>query len=151
MDQTVKRKPFITTPIKSTMEKKLQDYIHFYIGQPCVNSWFGENHEIYDKGWILSGVDYDNTLRPYRLTNSDDFTWTGEVKPLLLPLTSLSEEEIEKFAEQEREDIDSLTVYETVEALTRTMNNLRKAGYDCDGLIAAGLAIDKTKGKEGKV
>jgi len=74
------------------MEKKLIDYIHFYIGQPCVNSWFAETHDMYDNGWILAGVD-KMSAKPYKLDNSDDFTWSKEVLVILRPLSDMTEEE----------------------------------------------------------
>ena len=125
------------------MSWQLKDYAHLYLGQPCVNGWFPETHDMYNNGWKLVGIDLESQ-RPYRVSTEDDFTWSQDIKLILSPLTWLTEEDLQKIAEQEGGTNEGLTIHQTVEALARALNRLRGAGYDCDGLIAAGLAIDKT-------
>lgn len=124
------------------MEKKVQNYIHFYIGQPCVNSWFEKTHSMYDPGWRLIGIDA-NAARPYKLESEDDFTWSQEVMPLLRPLSDMTEEErkgIEQFVIYHRDDEENFAY-----SMGRMTAWLLSHGFDLFGLIAAGVALDKTK------
>lgn len=150
------------------MEKKLQDYIHFYIGQPCVNSWFAETHDMYDNGWILAGVDKIST-KPYKLENSDDFSWSQEVKPLLRPLSAVTDEEAQEAAEilggasHISKEGQIRQFKELIERIYNMQTNipgmrwirltvfLLSRGFDLFDLIESGLALDKIKRKEGKV
>lgn len=73
-------------------EKKLQDYIPYYIGCRCLNTWFPEGHDQYDNNWILMGF-HSGYPKPYCLENDEDTTWTDSIKPILRRLESISEDE----------------------------------------------------------
>jgi hypothetical protein len=132
------------------MQRKLQDYIHFYIGQPCVNSRFGDKHDMYDNGWILAGVD-KMSAKPYKLENSDDFTWSKEVLVILRPLSDMTDEEMLEYSKiGHKWESGSPASNITTDWAYRVCWLVQK-GFDVFNLIKSGIAIDKTKGKEGKV
>jgi hypothetical protein len=74
------------------MEKKLLDYAAYYIGCPCVNTWFPEDHDCYNAGWKLDGVRL-SSIKPYILENATDTTSTNSIKFILRKLESITEVE----------------------------------------------------------
>jgi hypothetical protein len=74
---------------------KLIDVIHFYLGCQCVDAWFPSEHEQYEKGWKLLAIDIESP-KPYGLNNGEFDTWTAEIKPILRPLSSMTEEEMKE-------------------------------------------------------
>lgn len=76
------------------MEKsQLQNIIPFYIGCRCLNSWFPPSHEMYNKGWILKGIDKTNPIRPYILQSGDLITQTDSVTLILKRLSDITKED----------------------------------------------------------
>lgn len=76
----------------------IKDYIHYYLGQPCVNSWFPEEHKEYNKGWRLMGIRHIESGKSYRLETEDEETWTDSVKPVLRRIKSLTTQELLQIA-----------------------------------------------------
>jgi len=112
---------------------KLQDYIHYYIGVECLNTWFTPDHECYKEGWKLEG--YRTTSQKcYFLENETDNTWTDSIKPILRRLISLTEDE--------RADLHIGTCFDFGSYRPDQFNYLLKKHFDLFGLIDAGLAID---------
>src|SRR5882672_10792825 len=74
------------------MEKKLLDYIHYYIGCRCLNTWFPESHPEYNNNWTLVGVCIKHG-KPYKLENDDSDTGTNSIKPILRKINSMSWDE----------------------------------------------------------
>lgn len=70
----------------------LQDYAPYYIGCPCLNTWFPADHDCYNAGWKLRGF-HSTSVKPYRLENDTDFTWRDSVKLVLRRLEDMTEEE----------------------------------------------------------
>lgn len=140
------------------MEKKLQDYIHFYLGQPCVNSWFPPTHDMYDNGWVFRSMDIDSK-KPYRLDSGESYTWTADIKPRLRPLSDMKNADALKMYEQlfdeeayrgRSEEFKINFVVLQVDLRGGPMKPeavawLLREGFDLFGLISAGLAIDRTK------
>jgi hypothetical protein len=72
---------------------KLQDYINYYIGCKCFNSWFPEDHPTYNASWVLRGIRSTYEKR-YFLDNTEDETWTDSIKPILHRLEDMTEDEM---------------------------------------------------------
>lgn len=77
---------------KTRSDMKLQDYAQYYIGAPCLNTWFAPDHDAYDAGWKLTGFQ-STSVRPFGLENETDKTWTESIMPLLRRLEDMTEEE----------------------------------------------------------
>lgn len=75
-----------------------KDYAGYYIGCRCFNTWFPEDHEEYDRDWILRGVCNNVTsyYKSFLLENDDDFTWTDSIKPILRKLEDITDDEIKE-------------------------------------------------------
>lgn len=71
----------------------IKDYLKYYIGCPAVNSWFPEDHQEYNKGWVLTAIQL-NLPNPYKLETKEEETWTDSVKPILRRIESLTEAEM---------------------------------------------------------
>lgn len=70
----------------------IKDYAHYYIGQPCFNTWFPADHEAYNAGWKLTGIQ-STSVRPFGLENETDKTWTESIMLVLRRLEDMMEEE----------------------------------------------------------
>jgi hypothetical protein len=70
----------------------INDFVHYYIGQRCLNTWFPEEHPNYNPGWVLTGFDRD-AHRPFKLETEEDFTWTASIKLVLRRLEDMTEDE----------------------------------------------------------
>jgi triacylglycerol esterase/lipase EstA (alpha/beta hydrolase family) len=68
---------------------ELKDYIQYYIGCRCVNSWFPEDHDMYNANWVLEAY-CSKDIKPYKLDNENTFTWTDSIKPILRKLEDMS-------------------------------------------------------------
>lgn len=79
----------------------IKDYIHYYIGQRCLNTFFAPGHEMYNVGWILTGFDTES-VHPFRLTDieGERYTWTDSVKPQLRRLSDMTEEDLKKMVNE---------------------------------------------------
>jgi hypothetical protein len=68
--------------------KRIEGYLHYYLGCECVNSFFPPDHKEYSNRWKLMSIDLGNPTQPYRLENEENFTYTGEIKLILRPLST---------------------------------------------------------------
>lgn len=141
---------------------KLQDYIHYYIGCRCINTWFQEGHKEYNKGWVLSGYCqlYANGGKPFLLESENEVTWTDSINLILRRLEDITEDEFvnaikiydpEEDFEYARSHYPSfkergmagMSVQEGQFSDTmHVVHYLISIGVDMFGLIDAGLAID---------
>ena len=104
------------------MEKKIEDYLHLYIGRECK---YQEHNEKSD--WCIGKIT-PAIITPNRIHS---------VKPILRPLSDMTEEEKNEYL---LTGTDSSTRFE--HNARRTQYLLSK-GFDLFGLIDAGLAINK--------
>lgn len=127
--------------------KELKDYLHLYIGcEVMLNISYPTSAR-----WVngrLVGV--EETTYMARLRSVDGEEWgtlhtcyPRDIKPILRPLSDMTDKErvtLEHLADELTEDI--ITPLEIDAAIT---NQCRKWEIDVDGLLRAGLALDKTK------
>lgn len=112
----------------------LKDYAPYYLGCRCLNTWFPEGHEMYDRGWQLKAIDtYSDN--PYGLNCYAEFTWTDSIKLILRKLEDCPFEIGEM-----RLIRDSIT--SRIFKYAAITDYLTKQYIDVFGLIKAGLAID---------
>ena len=122
-------------------DKKLQDYIHFYIGCKCVITWFPDSHEQYSRDWQLVAFRL-NTPKPYCLENEEDSIWTDSIKPILRHLEDITNEECEEY-NRIRQTMFSLNkIQDQMKTDAALTNYLLKQGLDVFDLIHHSLAID---------
>lgn len=125
------------------MKKKIEDYVHLYIGQQ-IQSWWGDIREIEtiigvagDK--IILDVDDDD------IRSSIDMSFKQkkgkEVKLILRPISDTSEDEQEMFAEEQLDNYSFEETRFTISQIKFLLDN----GFDLFGLIEDGLAVAKTK------
>lgn len=144
------------------MEKQLKDYLHLYLG--C------EMEVKHKQIAILSGVSYDERGKYFIHLNDKEngyyILFIQEAKPILRPLSDMSEEEKilvylweypnYKSGELIKNDSDEdffvvknengMKVYINQHHFSaETTRKLLKAGFDLFGLIESGIALDKTK------
>lgn len=149
------------------MSKDIRDYIHFYLGCEFANSWFPEYHKEFSRGWKLTAIDYSNP-RPFRLEETEDYTWTDSVKPILRKLESMTPEDIAglaiaygmkdfvvtkanceghiiqmEYLKNGESQTDFIHWY-VYQLNANVFHYLISQGFDLFGLIDAGLAIDKS-------
>lgn len=128
------------------MEKKIEDYLPHYMG--CLI--------------VREGVTISSVLTHAQLAYISEFKIWNEIKPILRPLSDMTEEEKLEFQELchlEKESLGCITVSwdvltEKIELGTAHLTNvfqwtigvkyLLSKHFDLFGLIEAGLAIDKT-------
>lgn len=143
-------------PIKTTqhMEKKIEDYLHLYLGCEVETEKFTAT---------LLGVELPINAIVYRKETGTHVFRLGGIKPLLRPLSSMTEEEFKKLLPELSLDIYNAYNHcinwedkpKHVLILENRVNTnklrfidgicLMKKFYDVLGLIESGLAIDKTK------
>lgn len=70
----------------------LQDYAPYYIGCPCLNTWFPADHSCYNSGWKLQGFQV-TSVKPCLLESDTDYTWSDSVKLVLRRVEDMTEEE----------------------------------------------------------
>jgi len=131
------------------MTKEIKDYIHYYLGQPCL---IGDS----------KGVDYIRMVNETGLsvctgTNKNGIpVWykSNTCKPLLRPLSSMTEDEKDTINNEwgnpmgehltdalvEKNEHYVKLLFESFELF----HYLLKQGFDLFGLLESGLAIDKT-------
>ena len=149
------------------MDKRIEDYLHLYLG--CEVEWGFEARKKIGRlagkderyGWQI--FDPSNAIVSYHPCRTD------LLKIILRPLSDMTDEHINelwdtvgynpeyvspaypgmtkrKFLKRVFEENGNEQRIEIkFENAAIIQNFLRKKGYDCDGLIPAGLAIDKTK------
>jgi hypothetical protein len=109
-----------------TGKKDVKEYLHLYLGCECLA-----------KKPQSMGADQD-TIRPDML-QQDYWEW---IKPILRPLSDMTEEEREQLNDIELGESSWPTV---AIALAPCFKYLLSKHFDLFGLIESGLAIDKTK------
>ena len=149
------------------MDKRIEDYLHLYLG--CEVEWGFEARKKIGRlagkderyGWQI--FDPSNAIVSYHPCRTD------LLKIILRPLSDMTDEHINELwdtvgynPEYESPAYPGMTkrkflkrVFEEngneqrieikFENAAIIQNFLRKKGYDCDGLIPAGLAIDKSQ------
>lgn len=143
------------------MDKRIEDYLHLYLG--C------EVEDEDERAGTLKLMSV--SVGGYHATNGRTNVHGASkyCKPILRPLSDITDKHINELWEavgynteyespaypgmtkrkflkrvfEEHEDEQRIEI--TFETAVVMQNLLRKNGYDCDGLIDAGLAIDKTK------
>lgn len=123
------------------MEKKISDYLHLYLGCDimilCYKDYSGGTYK-------LTGKIFANIIDNYN--PKEDL-----IKPILRPLSDMTEEEREELNDIELGESSWPTV---ARALAPCFAWMLSKGFDLFGLIESGLAIDKTtlhsKQEEGK-
>jgi hypothetical protein len=133
----------------------LKDYAPYYIGCPCLNTWFQANHSSYNAGWKLTGF-VATEAKPYHLETDTGYNWTDSIKLILNRLEDISDDEWFKIECETSVAPDAIGWHGVRESiLTMDTRNrfhwiitnevlilLRKRNVDVDGLIKAGLAVD---------
>ena len=136
------------------MTKNIKDYLHLYLGCEVATTFN-------DHTYTLLGIERDNAI-VWREQIGRTVKLIGLIKPLLRPLSDMTVGEKAGFitiCQLEPEDIECVemtailtdkpelgTAHLTnIHQWARGTNYLRSIGVDCDELIEAGLAIDKTK------
>lgn len=127
------------------MSINIQDYIHYYIGCRCFNTWYPEDHPEYDRGWYLrtfrTAID---TVNPYGLaTESLEYlTGTDSIKLILRKLEDITQEECDAYNKINITMHSINKVQDQMKTNAATTNYLLKQGFDLFDLIHNGLAID---------
>lgn len=126
---------------------KLQEVLHLYLGCELEYILSGIKH-------TLIGIESDDTAYIFGGTNGRRVVSVHHVKPILRPLTSMSREEYQKYdcAQKDGEvgeefigsEAETSTAFVYFSHMAISINRLRKDGFDCDGLIESGLAINKS-------
>lgn len=139
--------------------KKIKDYLHLYLMADVLLEVKRKNDKDYIIGrmceitrksnhgdWVE--VWFDNVITVTSNTwetSSSNCHWFffGEdhIKPILRPLSDMTEDEKEKWDNMRLEDFE----YSTELLAANETLYLLKQGFDLFGLIESGLAIDKTK------
>lgn len=124
------------------MKKKLEDYLHLYLGAPCLFGIKVPEQETHLEEATIDIRVLHNVTQLY-----------AEVKPILRPLSSMTEEEFKEFDRIITKDFAKMTIIESVSKegdYTRFSHTFNSSAYllskhfDLFGLIEAGLAIDST-------
>lgn len=122
------------------IKKQIKDFLHLYFQQSC--QWKYVDWE----RWNI------NPITAVELKSSFDASF--EIKPILRPLSDMTEEERLYLCQMFPEKTFTMVDYIIKNITTLTLNNsfeitryLLKQGFDLFGLIESGLAIDKTKMK----
>ncbi len=128
--------------------KKIEDYLHLYVGADVALAVedFDYSEKLVGIHPVTEGVRYLTADR----TGAISYRKSENIKPLLRPLSDMTEEERYKcqynaqcffLKETGPLDTDSLSI----EQAAIVTNYLIKQGFDLFELIEAGLAMDKTK------
>jgi hypothetical protein len=120
------------------MKKELKDYLHLYIGAEVVCTKEGLNEDL----------EYTGMVRKVSPRLIDKYL-NGNWKPILRPLSSMTEEDIYEYDEIQAKGesvADTDTKFgEILVGSPECFLWLLSKHFDIFGLIDAGLAIDKTK------
>lgn len=119
------------------VEKNIKDYLHLYMGCKFVLT----DDDGIDRQFHLTAYNYNY----YR-------DWHSELKPILRPLSDMSEDEAAHIDDLARRQLDGIETPANTKFVTGIRTNTAEAlrwclskRFDVFGLIAAGLAIDITK------
>lgn len=120
---------------------QLENFIQYYIGCPCLNTWFQANHSSYNAGWKLTGF-LATSPKPFHLETDTEYNWTDSIKLILRRLSDITkdeEAEYEKLLYRRTDGVHSVIIRtETPESY----HYLLKKHFDIFELIDAGLALD---------
>lgn len=116
------------------MENNIKDYINLYVGQKAYDTFNDCEVEITNSNINMYGNDID------------------QLKPILRPLSDMTEEEIEYIAIELKAGKWNAPDLKHMPDIAFTQNHLKpeiflyllKQGFDLFGLIESGLAINKT-------
>lgn len=103
------------------MEKKIEDYLHLYMGCAC---------EIRDGIAFIVDI-----ITPSTIIGVNERKW--KVKPVLRPLSDMTNEELEHMTDATRRN--KSMIYQHAERTAYLLSQ----GFDLFGLIESRLAIDK--------
>lgn len=117
--------------------KDIKDYLHLYLGCEIYDSYN-------DRTGILKGITKDSVLIDHKTSWRLDF---DEVKPILRPLSDMTEEEKIEYGETFKEVKPFFGGDSVYFESHETVRWLLSKHFDLFGLIEAGLAIDGTKMK----
>lgn len=141
---------------------ELKDVIHYYLGQPCLNLFFPDGHEMRDCQWRLTGIREKSYTKPYGLENSENATWTDSIKPILRKLEDMREDEIWELSGLDGKLVQAsnegsffqvsyildgnalFTHWYKHHLKTEQLHYLLSHGFDLCNLIPSGQAIDAT-------
>jgi hypothetical protein len=129
------------------MLKTFYDYAHFYLNcQVKTQKGIGFLESVDCEG--IAGVRWSHDHEDY-----DEFK-LSRVKPLLKPVSKLTEEDARSICYDADYTLSNSVVFlwdgmlngfkANFQQTVQLINSFRKHGYDCDGLIQAGLALDIT-------
>lgn len=139
------------------MSKDIKDYLHLYLGCDIDNNVQGQYVHPYGCVKIdeLTPENYatvmgvmNNEERNFKKFGDDKIHYC---KPILRPLSDMTEEEFLEFKVLADEDFDKMIRIPSVAIKTRISHKfeatrfLLSKGFDLFNLIPEGLAIDKTK------
>ncbi len=131
------------------MKTKKENYLHLYLGcDVIVSDSMGE--DVYGK---LISISLDSVfVSPRGKKTAIDYAITDYVKLVLRPISNMTTDEHDEYIQldKQRPNFGMQSYwYEREEWDIRLSagktNWLRKNGFDCDGLLKSGEAIDKTK------
>jgi hypothetical protein len=126
--------------------KEIKDYLHLYLG--C-DAMIAEGKDLY----TLTAIQSNSTLcvmRNKKDSRNGDWIHNKNIKPILRPLSSMTEEEMKECGNLDYDfsDEPELNQWDWREFDTLISANqfhyLLSRHFDLFGLIEAGLAIDKT-------
>ena len=126
-------------------QKKLEDYLHFYLGCKVKHAAFTKPLKLKSvgvNGGTISGLDFGEIHFDLRAKN---------IKPLLRPLSSMTEEEMKECGNMiyDYSNDPDLNIWEwrdfEIGLAPEQYHWLLSKGFDLFGLIEAGLAIDSSK------
>lgn len=126
--------------------KKLEDYIHFYLGCECHNWKFNAK-------FTLKGLRYWNSEMWCTGYNNEDLKWlpVKSTKLLLRPMLSMTPDERHEWHSLMKQGTDGvhqvIIRVETAESLKYLLDNC----FDVFGLIHEGVALDKTRHLESQL
>lgn len=133
----------------------IKDYLHLYLSCEILIEPYEDQPAYID---TIDGICVGESVNfkkasDYYFDDLNDF----DIKPLLHPLSDMTDEECDEFGiasdggEYLYGCFEPDAVYGgwmahiEISSVSERLNEMRKRGFDCDGLIEAGLAIDKTK------
>lgn len=135
---------------------KLQDYAPYYIGSPCLNTWFPADHDCYNAGWKLIGIE-TTSFKPYILESDTESTRADLIKLVLRSLEDMTKGEAIDFMTSVKPGAQYIdhNKYAVLFKSQGSMGDisfthgppagfhyLLQQGFDLFGLIPAGLAVD---------
>ena len=139
--------PCRNQPSKINNMKDIKDYLHLYLGCEVMCHYEERSKKgDYDFKGTFEGIDCGQ----YQVFHGQKKAFlvhkynAKNIKPILRPLSDMTENEAKELAEIKRSPSAGKTVTRT-ELYAATTHYLLSKHFDLFGLIESGLAIDKTK------